>query len=396
MKQFNRAQRRAALVLAAVFLILLFPVPAQAAVYTYNTGTATLTFEAITGSIVGCNAEAESVDIPEKIMGITVTTIGEEAFVGCNKLLSVTIPSTVTTIERFAFRFCKSLIGIDIPDSVTEIEDRAFEWSGLRAIRIPGSVKELEGDVFGSCKGLRKVILEEGIERASGTFCENCTSLTEITFPDSIVSIEDAQISIKTSGLKKITFGSGLESLECRSGWWLFDDAVDVYFRGDAPELLNPGNFFSSESAGTIYYPEGASGWTTPLWYGYVTQPYTLEPEPEPEPEPSGQPFHVNSVTISSGDTPLSVIPAGDFLTTVSITSQSAGESGTLCLACFTADGQYRGVLYVKARDLPSGATFELTIPVGNASGDIQQLKAFMVSSFTDCIPVSGVVSYPA
>lgn len=56
----------------------------------------------------------------------TITSIGERAFYGCYRLISITIPDSVTSIGDSAFSNCINLMSIIIPDSVTSIGDSAF------------------------------------------------------------------------------------------------------------------------------------------------------------------------------------------------------------------------------------------------------------------------------
>ncbi|MBR0484252.1 MAG: glycoside hydrolase family 9 protein, partial [Oscillospiraceae bacterium] len=99
-------------------------------------------------TITGCDAKAESVEIPSEIDGMPVTKIGATAFYGCaltsvvipegvtdiasgafwhsKKLTEVSLPSTLTTIERFAFNDCPSLISISFPESLTTVGNSAF------------------------------------------------------------------------------------------------------------------------------------------------------------------------------------------------------------------------------------------------------------------------------
>ena len=55
-----------------------------------------------------------------------VTSIGEDAFIYCFDLTSITIPNSVTSIGDYSFYECSSLTSITIPNSVTSIGDLAF------------------------------------------------------------------------------------------------------------------------------------------------------------------------------------------------------------------------------------------------------------------------------
>ena len=73
-----------------------------------------------------------------------VKTIGIVAFFGCKSLESVTIPNSVTKIGEEAFRDCASLTSVSIPNSVTTIGDRAFAvCKSLTSVTIPNSVTEI-------------------------------------------------------------------------------------------------------------------------------------------------------------------------------------------------------------------------------------------------------------
>jgi hypothetical protein len=66
-------------------------------------------------------------DAPAYEIPAGVTTIGEDAFWWCEKLVSVVMPDSVTTIEDSAFYGCENLVSVTIPGSVTSIGDRVFE-----------------------------------------------------------------------------------------------------------------------------------------------------------------------------------------------------------------------------------------------------------------------------
>ncbi len=64
----------------------------------------------------------------EFIVPDSVTTIGGQAFSGCESLTSIVIPDSVTEIGYEAFYGCTGLTSIVIPDSVTKIGYKAFYY----------------------------------------------------------------------------------------------------------------------------------------------------------------------------------------------------------------------------------------------------------------------------
>jgi len=72
-----------------------------------------------------------------------MTSIGDNAFVLCKGVTSVTIPNSVKTIGRAAFLFCNGLTSITIPNSVVAIGMDAFAECSLTSVTIPSSVKTI-------------------------------------------------------------------------------------------------------------------------------------------------------------------------------------------------------------------------------------------------------------
>lgn len=85
-----------------------------------------------------------------------VNSIGNNAFLGCEKLKNITIPDSVTSIESYAFKFCSSQ-NITIPESVKWIGKNAFCWSELEDIILTGKKTSVTKDHFKDCRGPKSV-----------------------------------------------------------------------------------------------------------------------------------------------------------------------------------------------------------------------------------------------
>ncbi|MBP1562364.1 MAG: leucine-rich repeat domain-containing protein [Oscillospiraceae bacterium] len=97
------------------------------------------------------NGKNEVIRIPAKIDGKNVTSIGEDAFVGCVGITSIIIPNGVTTIGKNALS-CHELTSVTIPNSVTKIGERAFLFCyELTSVALPDSVTEIGKDAFSGC-----------------------------------------------------------------------------------------------------------------------------------------------------------------------------------------------------------------------------------------------------
>ena len=94
----------------------------------------------------------------------SVTSIGDDAFCGCDSLTSVTIPNSVTSIGTGAFWGCKSLTNVIIPDSVTSIGGWAFcDCESLTSVIIPNSVTSIGDNAFCYCDSLTSVIIPDSV-----------------------------------------------------------------------------------------------------------------------------------------------------------------------------------------------------------------------------------------
>ncbi len=126
-------------------------------------------------------------DITSISIGEGVTSIGANAFEGCNNasLSSITIPSSVTSIGWSAFYSCTNLSSITIPSSVKNIGTYAF-WgcSSLASVNIPSSVTSIGSCVFYNCTNLTSITIPNSVTSIGANAFKGCSSLATITFAD--------------------------------------------------------------------------------------------------------------------------------------------------------------------------------------------------------------------
>ena len=172
-----------------------------------------------------------AVQIPETFtyedVKYTVVGIGNEAFLNCDTLASVTIPNTVTKIGNSAFSGCRNLKSLDIPQTVTEIGSYAFDGcSSLESATIPNSVTYIGSYTFRNCTSLTQVNISKSVTYIDNWAFAGCTKLASIEIPSSVtyigsdaftgdVALTSLVIPESVTGIGSGTFNqcSGLKSI---------------------------------------------------------------------------------------------------------------------------------------------------------------------------------------
>ena len=163
-----------------------------------------------TAIITALKTEIKNIRVPETINGYTVTAIGDKVFsaLSSENVTSVSLPKTVSSIGAEAFKDCAD-ITIKIDGELTSVGESAFNGcnkltsvklgagldriaaysfmeSGIAKIFIPESVQLIEEDAFNGCASLTVVTMHKladdaEVAIANGAF-RDCTALKTVFF----------------------------------------------------------------------------------------------------------------------------------------------------------------------------------------------------------------------
>ena len=132
--------------------------------------------------------------IPTTYNGLPVVSVEASAFLDNTSITSVVLPDGITSIGENAFNGCESLTSVTFGKNsqLSSIGPGAFNYCySLESITIPESVTSIGSEAFNYCCGLRSVTFGENSQLTSiGDYAFlGCYSIESITIPASVTSI---------------------------------------------------------------------------------------------------------------------------------------------------------------------------------------------------------------
>ena len=132
--------------------------------------------------------------IPETVtyMGKSrqVTSIGKEAFIGCENLTAVSLPNSVKTIKEMAFFDNQGLTSLSLGNSVENIESFAFyRCLNIETLVLPNSVLSIGSAAFSSCTGIVNLTLSNNLKTIDSYAFNACRKIESLTLTSSIITI---------------------------------------------------------------------------------------------------------------------------------------------------------------------------------------------------------------
>ena len=229
----------------------------------------------IASGVFASNTSITSVTIPSYVTGM-----GTAVFYNCTSLTSVSIGTSISSIGSQAFAECSSLSQFTIPESVGSIGDKAFyDCTSLTGITIPAGVSSIGSNVFTGCSRLASISAASGngtyassdgclynkamtrlircpegksgakiatstVTIGAGAFA-NCKSVTSLTVPDSVNTIETDAFS--GSSISTILIPASVTSIGSQSSW---SPSTISGYSGTQAQVYATGNGISFQSLG--------------------------------------------------------------------------------------------------------------------------------------------------
>lgn len=154
-----------------------------------------LSITAIVDTKINSYSCANLTSVKSLNLNYAVTTIGKNAFEGCNSIEEITIPfvgNNETSTNTFSYIFngkVDSIKKVTITNDITISESAFREWSNIEKITIPTEVETIGSSAFNGCTNLKQLNSEidgifnipENVTVINSNVFYNCVNAKEIT-----------------------------------------------------------------------------------------------------------------------------------------------------------------------------------------------------------------------
>lgn len=248
------------------------------------------------GDMAFCSSKLKKVSLPKSLTEIGVTVfyeceqltsvtfpegmsiIGYAMFEGCTSLKSITIPNTVTTVGEAAFEDCKSLESATIGNAISSISDRMFNGcTSLRSVNIPNGVTLIKGSAFSGCESLDSISIPNSVDSIGSYSFGKCKSLRVVRFSRETDSFDNSTIIGPSAfqscvSLTSVTLPEYITSIQ-RCAFANCDSLKSVTILGDITNF-GYGVFHNCTNIREFTYLSSTPCWVSSvIEYGYYFMP---------------------------------------------------------------------------------------------------------------------------
>ena len=114
---------------------------------------------------------------------------GGDVYLDGNKITNLVLPTDITSTGENTFMYCTGIKTVSIPSNITTIGSRSFYGCGISSIVIPDNVTSIEGRAFANCKDLVNISLPSNITKLPTQMLFGCTKLTSVSIPANVTEV---------------------------------------------------------------------------------------------------------------------------------------------------------------------------------------------------------------
>ena len=200
-------------------------------------------------------------DISECVIHPDTKVIADNAFEGCQKLKSITVPGGIKVISDYCFAGCTSLESLVLEEGVEQINYSAIEGCySLKEVYLPDTLNTNTYMSFYECKSLESVRLPSTLIAIPERMFYGCSALQSIEIPDSVTYIGESAFG-ECSSLKEIYIPANVAGI---ADWGVFYgchslERFTVAENNPNFTVIN-GELRSKDGTVLVAYPAGKQG----------------------------------------------------------------------------------------------------------------------------------------
>ncbi len=212
-------------------------------------GTSVYSYKSLedgTIEIISYKGKRRYLTVPGEIDGMTVSSIGINAFAGNTRLREVVLPDGLKTVREYAFDGASRLRAVTFTGDVLErIEQRAFRnCTVLRKLDLPDSVVTIGSEAFVNCAALSAVgITNNSVLERIGEKAFSKTALSYLYLPSKVTEF----------GGSVLAFCRNMRNVDIHSDNAAFVTQKGMVLSADGSALI----YYPAAQTGTLNVPEG-------------------------------------------------------------------------------------------------------------------------------------------
>ena len=166
-----------------------------------------------------------------------LTSIGTNAFSGCDDLTSITIPSSVETIGTNAFNGCISLASITV-DANNQVYDSRNNCNaiiqtstntlivGCKNTAIPNTVTSIGANAFYGCSGRTSITIPDSVTTIGNSAFYGCTSMEAYYFDPTTPPTIGTDVFANDSGCYIFVPTESVTAYKTATNWTTWEDRI--------------------------------------------------------------------------------------------------------------------------------------------------------------------------